>query len=235
MNQKQLVIFDLNKTLIKETSWYEFNLAMGVTETEDETLYRLGPEKEGVLNYHEWIDLLKKIIVKRGKASRPNVEKVLLDYTFSDGAREVVDTLKQQGHPVAIVSGSFNIVVDDVARKLGIEHSYNNVYLAFGQDDMLEDILMTWDDIRFKPLLVQSVCRRFGVHPKDVYYVGDGDNDGDIFDETIGVAIQIPHEQHEPWKAAAFANGETFHATTSHSKATHTISNLRNLLDIVKD
>ncbi|MGI0133864.1 MAG: hypothetical protein ACREBW_02755 [Candidatus Micrarchaeaceae archaeon] len=48
-----VVAFDLNKTLIKESSWYDLNLAMGITPQEDELLYRLGPESEGILGHED--------------------------------------------------------------------------------------------------------------------------------------------------------------------------------------
>ncbi len=35
-----LVCFDLNKTLIKEDSWLNLSLAMGVTQEEDDLLMR---------------------------------------------------------------------------------------------------------------------------------------------------------------------------------------------------
>lgn len=230
---RQLVIFDLNKTLINGASWYDFNIAMGVTPEEDEMLYRLGPEKQRILSYHEWLDILKKIIIARGRANRAAIEAVLLNYQFQDGAIEVVAELQCRGHLVAIISGGFNLVVDDVARKLGIEHAYNNTYLVFDQDDMLEDIPVTWDEDRYKTMLVQSVCRRFGVHPKEVFYVADGDNDNEIFTETIGVALDGLGNVHEPWKQDALDKGEKFSRHSAIEKAHHKIPSLRDLLDIV--
>jgi HAD superfamily phosphoserine phosphatase-like hydrolase len=230
---KKLVIFDLNKTLITSTSWYELNIAMGVTPQEDEVLYRLGPEKEGVLTYHEWIDVLSKIIIKRGKATKQNIENVLLDYTFKDGAKEVVSALKDAGHTVVIVSGAFNMVVDDVAQKLGIKHAYNNAYLVFNKDDYLKEILLTWDDLQYKTLMVNSICKRFGIHPKDAYYVADGDNDENIFAETIGVALHMGQDQHEPWKQSAIEQGEEFSAHKAVKGATFEIHSLNELLNLV--
>lgn len=232
---RRLIIFDLNKTLITNGSWYDFNIAMGITPEEDELLYRLGPEKEGVLDYTEWIGILKKIIVKRGHGSRREIEKTLLGYSFIDGAESLIKTLQEQGHIVAIISGGFNIVVDDVAHKLGVEHGYNNTYLVFDKEDMLEDILTTWDENRYKTLLVQSVCRRFGIHPKDAYYVADGDNDDEIFGETIGVALCLLDQSHEPWKSQAIDLGESFSRDAAIQKAAHRISSLSEVLNLVED
>lgn len=231
---RRLIIFDLNKTLISSGSWYDFNIAMGITPEEDELLYRLGPEKEGVLSYTDWIGLLKKVIVKRGRGSKEAIEKVLLDYSFNEGAESLVRALQERGHIVAIISGGFNMVVDDVAHKLGIEHGYNNTYLVFDDKDMLEDILTTWDENRYKTLLVQSVCRRFGVHPKDAFYVADGDNDNEIFEETIGVALDVSSDKHEPWKSQAMETGETFSRDKALEKAAYKISSLNDFLSLLE-
>lgn len=233
MSPKRLIVFDLNKTLIKETSWYELNLAMGMTPEEDEMLYRLGPEKEGVLEFGEWINLLAKIMIARGHASRREIEEVVLNYTFVEGAKEVVAELQRRGFTIAIITGGFNLVADKVAHELGVEHSYNNINLVFDENDYLHDLIVTWDDLRYKVMVLQSVCRRFGVHPKDVIYVGDGDNDGDIFAETTSVAVGIPSEAHEPWKQQAIESGEAFGTHEASGNAKYRITRLDELVGLI--
>lgn len=233
VSASRLIFFDLNKTLITGGSWYELNIAMGISPEEDELLYRIGPEKEGAIDYNDWLMILKKLIMARGNASRKNIEKALLNYRFIDGAQSVIGQLSACGYEVVIVSGGFDIVVDDVARKLGVQHAYNNSYLVFDADNRLADILTTWDENRYKPLLVRSVCRRFGVSPQDVFYVGDGDNDREVFAETAGVALQPPEQAHEPWKHSAMKNGESFSFDKAAGSARYHISDLRQLLEIV--
>lgn len=232
-DNRKVIIFDMDKTLIQGNSWYKLNIAMGVKPEEDEILYRLGPEKEGVLSYDEWLHILAKLIVKRSRPTREDIEKVILDYKFADGAEKVVNSLKDRGYTIAITSGSFNLLVDDVARKLGIEHAYNNAYLVFDDHDLFENVILTWDDVKYKPLLVQSICRRFGLHPKDVHYVADGDNDLEIFRETIGIAVNTPSDQDEGWKQRAKSDGEEFSQDHARSEAKYQIDRLDQLLRIV--
>jgi phosphoserine phosphatase len=230
---RKVIIFDMDKTLIQGNSWYKLNIAMGIRPDEDEILYRLGPEKEGVLSYEQWLHILAKLIVKRSHPTREDIEKVVLSYKFVDGAQKTVKALKERGYTIAIISGSFNLLVDDVSRKLGIEHGYNNTYLVFDDQDMFEDVILTWDDAKYKPLLVQSICRRFGLHPKDIYYVADGDNDLEIFRETIGVAVNGPLDQDEEWKQKAKNAGEEFSQDYARNEAKHRIDRLDQLLSIV--
>ncbi len=229
---RKLIIFDMDKTLIRGNSWYRLNTAMGITPEEDELLYRLGPEKEGIIAYDEWLQILVKIMIQRSHPTRQDIERIVLNYEFVEQAMETVKALQDKGYTVAIISGSFNLIVDDVARKLSIEHGYNNTYLVFDKDDMLENIILTWDDVRYKPLLVQSICRRFGIHPKDVFYVADGDNDIEIFRETIGVVIENTDHHDEPWMRKAKESGETFAQNKAKDEASFRISNICQILDI---
>src|ERR1700722_608399 len=114
---RKLVLFDMDKTLVEGNSWYRLNTAMGITPDEDELLYRLGPEKEGILAYDEWLHILAQMMIKRRHPSRTDMEKVLLNYTFAKHAIEVIGILKDRGYNIAIISGGFNLLVDDVARR----------------------------------------------------------------------------------------------------------------------
>lgn len=230
---RKLVIFDLNKTLVDQTSWYELNLALGLTDKEDEVLYRLGPEKESILTYAEWIATLVKIMKKRGQASRQRIEKAVLSYTLKKGAKDVIAELKKNDCVIAIVSGGFGIVVDDVAKKLGIEHAYSNAHIVYDNDQMLEDIVLTWEDIKYKPLMVESICRRLGFKPSETYYIADGDNDINIFKETISIAIESEKDAIEDWKKAAINSGEVFSDEDAKTFAKHKVRELKDILEII--
>ena len=45
----ELIVFDLNKTLIKENSWRDLNLAMGVTPAEDAELMEHSVDRKSVV------------------------------------------------------------------------------------------------------------------------------------------------------------------------------------------
>ena len=98
----ELIVFDLNKTLIKENSWRDLNLAMGVTPAEDAGLMERA--RRGEITDAEGQAELLKIYQQRGDVSRPNVEKILWRYTYMPYARDVVDELRKRGYNLAIVS-----------------------------------------------------------------------------------------------------------------------------------
>lgn len=206
-----LIGFDLDKTLIRSASWYRLNLAMGMTAEEDEALYRRGPEKDGELTYEQWMHELENIYQARGKANRQSVQGVLLDYSILDGAAQAIQTLKNQGHLLAIVTGGFELVAADVAGKLGIEIVRANVRLDFDKDGSFRRInLAAADDRAFKAATMKELQRQYNVADTHLFYVADGDNDENVFAVTRGVQITPNAASHEPWKAAALASGEKF-------------------------
>ena len=67
-SQIKLICFDLNKTLIKENSWFRLNIDLGMTKEEDEILFKLW--EEGTISYVEWQEIIGRIYVNRGMPSR---------------------------------------------------------------------------------------------------------------------------------------------------------------------
>ena len=96
----ELIVFDLNKTLIKENSWRDLNLAMGVTPAEDAEL--MEQARRGEITDAEGQAELLKIYQQRGDVSRSNIEKILWQYTYMPYARDVVSELRKRGYNLAI-------------------------------------------------------------------------------------------------------------------------------------
>jgi HAD superfamily phosphoserine phosphatase-like hydrolase len=201
-----VVGFDLNKTLIRENSWYDLNLAMGISPGEDEFLYRLGPEREGILTFEEWIDILSRLMRKRGRATRSAMEQVLLTFDYLEGAKEVVTTLKQRGCAVGVISGAMSLVVERAAEDLNLDFAFSNAQLVFDQADTLQDIQLQGADLEFKVDAVHRLKQTYG-DAADIYYVADGDNDEAVFHITKGIMIDIGTSGHEGWKQEALEEG----------------------------
>jgi len=70
--------------------------------------------------YQEGLDKLLVLYKKRGKFLKNNVLNALFQYSYIDGAKEIVSYLVQKKYRVAILSGSFDVLVEKVARELHI-------------------------------------------------------------------------------------------------------------------
>lgn len=209
----KLVIFDLNKTLIEENSWLSLNLALGVTQAEDDMLMSWGSEGEGIITDQQGQDILCSIYQKRGDVSRDNIMKILNKYTYKPGAKEMIKHLQGNGFEIALISGSMDILVEKVAKELGIEHWGCNNRFEFDENDKLKRILTVADDYEYKLQQLEQFMSERGVSPKDVICVGDGNSDAKLF-EACGRSI-------------------TFEGSVLADKATHKIKSLSEVPELL--
>lgn len=182
MNNIKLVCFDLDGTLITENSWYKLNTALGVTAEEDKTMY--DQYSRGELSYEAWIHTLAQAYRTHGKAHKDFITSVLSNYTFANGTKDLVEYLKTKGYAVALISGSFDILLEHSAKDLGIEHYKANTELVFGEDGMLLDIRSHGEERSAKVEHLKKICEELGVDMSECVCVGDGGNDLDIFKIT---------------------------------------------------
>ncbi|MFA5828569.1 MAG: HAD family phosphatase [Candidatus Shapirobacteria bacterium] len=195
----QLVCFDLNKTLISENTWYELNLAMGMTAEEDQALFAL--YQKGELTYVDWQKELERIYIKNGKATRENISKVIYNYTYRVGAKEVIEYLKSKGYTLALISGSIDVLVERVARECGISHYLANNTFVYDKNNYLKEIKCLGGDVEVKGLQLRQLCEELKIDITQVVCVGDGDNDFEIF-KLSGHGITFEGSKIEPyaWK-----------------------------------
>ena len=178
----ELIVFDLNKTLIKENSWRDLNLAMGVTPAEDAEL--MDQARRGEITDAEGQAALLKIYQQRGDVSRSNVEKILWQYTYMPYARDVVDDLKNRGYNLAIVSGAMDILVQHVAAELQITWWRSSNRFIFDENDQLIQIQSPEKDTSDKLRQLQQLVGELSIALADCMVIGDGANDAVLFQAT---------------------------------------------------
>lgn len=119
MNNKPLVVFDLDKTLITGNIWENFNAALGVSAEQDYRLYNAFSLND--ITYEEWLNKLRDLYnLTSNKHSKEEVTAYLTDFTVSSEAAETIPIIHDQGFTTALIAGSFQVTADEVARQLGI-------------------------------------------------------------------------------------------------------------------
>lgn len=211
MQRPKLIVFDLNKTLVEENSWLNLNLAMGVTQAEDDQLMAWG--QEGVLTDAQGQSILCSIYKKRGNATRAHISEVLQAYKYREGAQEAVKKLGEMGFKLALLSGSMDMLVEHIAGELDIELWASNNRFQFDDDGVLERIETVDNDDKYKANQLERLCEELEIEVEEVWCIGDGDNDGLLFDMT--------------------GNGVTFEGSPIASKAKHVIGSLHDLPELL--
>lgn len=178
----KLIVFDLNKTLINENSWLNLNLAMGVTQEEDDMLMRWW--EQGVIDDQQGQDILCELYKVRGEPSRQNIQSVVGMYSYKQGAKELVAHAHQKGYSVALISGAMDVLVQHVAKELTIRHWRAASHFIFDDNNMLTNISCAENDAEHKALMLHELCTEMNILPGECMAVGDGDNDARLFEMT---------------------------------------------------
>ena len=195
----KLICFDLDKTLITQNSWYELNLALGITHEEDQQLFK--DYSLGKFSYTEWTKKILKLFVRNKDANLVTITKILSRYSFNGGAREIVKYLKSKGYHTALISGSVDILVDMVAKDLDIELAQAVNTFVFDESGRLKDILTLGDDEIAKLGILESFCKKLGINIKECVCIGDGDNDIELFEKSgRGITFKGSKIEKAAWK-----------------------------------
>jgi phosphoserine phosphatase len=200
---KKIIFFDLDGTLSPTNSWYLFNLAFGMSETEDNTMFDW--YKRGIISYDQWDDLIVKIIREKNLCTKEKVEEFATSILPRPETQDLINACKEAGYTTIIVSGTMKQIAESFRARLGIDLSYTCSEIVFRDDGTFEDIANDKDEAPAKLRIFERVCAEHGVDPNEAIMVGDGGNDLEIFKRTKK-AIQIGN--YEPLKEFAWKRVE---------------------------
>jgi phosphoserine phosphatase len=167
---KRLVFFDMDSTLVD-------------MEIIDEMAQRAGVLKEvsritekamrGDIDFEE--SLTQRVALLKGLRVE-ELEKIRNDMKLSEGAKDLVDTLKRLGFKLGLVSGGFDYFSDFLREKLGLDFSYAN-HLEIKSGVLTGKVLGTIVDNTYKAKIVNMVSSEEGVLLDQTVAIGDGAND----------------------------------------------------------
>ncbi len=199
MNNIKLICFDLDETIITHNSWKELGFALGVSYEEDKKLFE--EYEAGIVTYEKWTENVLERYMKHTDANRENITKILSNYTYTDGAREIISYLKNQGYKLVLISGAADILVNIVAKDLGIQFAKASSTLVFDEQGHLQSIHTYGDEIGAKQAHLQSFCDMLGIRIEECACIADGANDIEMFRRTgHGITFKGLKIESEAWK-----------------------------------
>lgn len=199
MDEIKLICFDLDETLIEKSSWKELSLSLGISTEEDEQLYQEYMARK--ITYERWNDLVLEKYLEHPDANRESITDILSRYTFREGAREAVNYLREKDYELVLISGSIDIVVNLVAKDLGISYAKANNTFVFDEHDKLQSIHAHGDDVREKANHLESFCEMLDIKITECACIGDGANDIEMFRRTgHGVTFKGSPIEKDAWK-----------------------------------
>ena len=182
-NQRfQLVIFDLDGTLTKERSVWEYiHKQLG-------KWYGFAEEYQnqflaGKISYQEFCE--RDAQVWKGMNVK-DLSKIIKSVPFHSGVGELIDYLKNKGLKLAMISSGLSLLSNWVCQKYGFDYSVSN--------DLLHENGVLTGKVRIqvhydkKAKWVEKILKQFGVQPKEVIAIGDSRGDIDMF-QMVGFSV----------------------------------------------
>ena len=178
----KLVIFDLDGTLTKERSIWEYiHKKLG-------KWYGFAEEYQkrflaGEISYQEFCELDAQ--VWKGMKT-DELLKIVKTVPFHPGARKLIDYLKTKGLSLAMVSSGLSVLSDWVHQKYGFDYSVSN--------DLLHENGTLTGKVRIqvhydqKAEWVRRILKQFEVRPEETIAIGDSAGDMDMF-QMVGFSI----------------------------------------------
>ena len=178
----KLVVFDLDGTLTRERSIWEYihiRLAKWYGFAEEYQKQFLS----GRISYEEFCE--RDAQVWKGMKVEELLE-IVKTVPFHPGADELIAYLKQRGLKLSVVSSGLSILSDWVHQKYGFDYSVSN--------DLLQENGVLTGKVKIqvyydqKAEWVKRILERFHVKPEEVIAIGDSIGDVDMF-QMVGFAV----------------------------------------------
>jgi len=167
---KRLVFFDMDSTLVDMEIIDEMAQKAGVFK---EVARITEKARRGDIDFEE--ALIQRVALLKGLKVE-ELEKIRNEMKLSEGAEDLVETLKRLGYKLGLVSGGFDYFSDFLREKLGLDFSYAN-QLEIKNGALTGKVLGKIVDNTYKAKIVHMVASREGVLLDQTVAIGDGAND----------------------------------------------------------
>ena len=184
----KLILFDMDDTLIAGRTIYEVADRKGFRKEVDEII------SMNITNYEKTI-----LIARLLKGMRvEEFLKIFRAIPLNPYVDEVVEKLKRKGLKMGIISNSYDIAVDDLKKRLGMDFGISNK-LVVKEGIITGEVIphnknpsQDIDDCRSfsvcKRDALLQVCKDLGIRPDETIAVGDGNVDRFML-EVAGLGI----------------------------------------------
>ncbi len=167
---KRLVFFDMDSTLVDMEIIDEMARRAGVFK---EVARITEKARRGDLDFEE--ALIQRVALLKGLKAE-ELEEIRKEMRLSEGAEDLVGTLKRLGYKLGVVSGGFHTFTDFLKDRLGLDFAFaNRLEVKNGAltGRVLGEILGNTEKAR----IVNQVAEQEGVLLDQTVAIGDGAND----------------------------------------------------------
>ncbi len=167
---KRLVFFDMDNTLVDMEIIDEMARISGVLREVSRITEK---SMRGDLDFED--SLIQRVAFLKG-LKLECLEKLRKEMTLSDGAEDLVATLRRFGYKIGLVSGGFHYFTDYLMEKLELDFAFAN-RLEIKDGVLTGKVVGPIVDGAEKAKIVSRVSSEFGILLDQTVVIGDGAND----------------------------------------------------------
>ena len=179
--EKRLIVFDMDSTIVDAEIIDELAKAAGVEKEVKEITKKA---MEGKMSFKE--ALIERVKLLKGLPVEV-LEKIYNQIELTEGARELIQSLKRAGYKVALVSGGFTYFTEKLKKELGFDYAFGNE-LEIKDGKLTGRIKGRIIDAEEKARIIEELAKKEGISKENIVAVGDGANDK-IMIENAGLGI----------------------------------------------
>ena len=185
------IVFDFDGTLTKKSYeiWTKMWTALDALDV-DYKLYKQYKNKE--INYVEWCKLIEEEYIKRD-FSKSLLLTLADQIVLMDNLKETLEELKNRGYKLYIVSGGIKEII--YYKLNNLVQYFDGIYACefiFDNNDKLEKIVPTKYDEEGKKIFIDEYCLENNSLPKEITFIGNGDNDEYVYLSGCGTICLNP-------------------------------------------
>jgi phosphoserine phosphatase len=167
---KRLVFFDMDSTLVDMEIIDEMAQRAGVFKEVSRITEKA---RRGDIDFEE--ALIQRVALLKGLRVE-ELEKIRHEMKLSEGAEDLVETLKRLGYKLGLVSGGFDYFADFLKDKLSLDFAFAN-QLEIKNGALTGKVLGKILDNTYKAKIVNMVSSEEGMLLDQTVAIGDGAND----------------------------------------------------------
>ncbi|MBM3209132.1 HAD-IB family phosphatase [Candidatus Shapirobacteria bacterium] len=184
----KLICFDVDGTLVDGISWLFLTRGLGCSSEEHIGIFNRA--KCGEITFAEGERMLTRMYRDSGNATRVFIENLFARVRPRPEAKQLVSYLKKKGYLVYLISGAIDIYVRAIAKRLGADGYFANSSFDFDKSGVLEKIHYRDNQGEVKVEQLKQLIKARGIRMNEVVFVGDSENDIEIFEATKkGIAV----------------------------------------------
>lgn len=193
-NKPKAVIIGIDKLVSYTESWYEFISEVGINVDHHRKIY--SALKKEALTWEEAKGKLFGILRdKNHNITKDRFIRVFERMEISGDAYNTIFEIKRMGFKIGIISGSIDLIVETIAKKLRIEDWYANTDLIFDDHGLWQDIIFRQNEAEVKKSQLEDFLSKHKLKPAECLIVGHSHSDVEMFKMCPGISLDSENEE----------------------------------------